>query len=94
MNYEQTIDYLFTRLPLFSRIGAAAYKPNLDNTIRLCESLDNPAYKIQICSYRRYQWQRIGQSHAGGYPANGRIQNRALYLAAFKRFQGKNKSKW
>jgi len=47
MNYKQTIDYLFTRLPLFSRIGAAAYKPNLDNTIRLCESLDNPHTKFK-----------------------------------------------
>ena len=47
MNYEQTIHYLFTRLPVFSRIGAAAYKPNLDNTIRLCESLDNPQTKFK-----------------------------------------------
>jgi dihydrofolate synthase / folylpolyglutamate synthase len=42
MTYEQTLDYLFTRLPLFSRIGAAAYKENLDNTIRLCGYLNNP----------------------------------------------------
>ncbi|MEY4876367.1 MAG: hypothetical protein RL708_1516, partial [Bacteroidota bacterium] len=26
MNYQQTIDYLFSRLPMFHRIGAAAYK--------------------------------------------------------------------
>ena len=42
MNYEQTVEYLFTKLPLFSRIGAAAYKADLDNTIRLCELLGNP----------------------------------------------------
>jgi dihydrofolate synthase / folylpolyglutamate synthase len=42
MNYPQTIDYLFSRLPMFSRIGAAAYKADLTNTIRLCDSLDNP----------------------------------------------------
>ena len=47
MNYQQTIHYLFRRLPLFSRIGAAAYKPNLDNTIRLCESLGNPHKKFK-----------------------------------------------
>jgi len=47
MNYQQTINYLFTRLPVFSRIGAAAYKPNLDNTIRLCESLENPQTKFK-----------------------------------------------
>ncbi|MEO7984253.1 MAG: folylpolyglutamate synthase/dihydrofolate synthase family protein [Bacteroidota bacterium] len=47
MNYQQTLDYLFARLPMFSRIGAAAYKADLDNTIRLCESLDNPQHKFK-----------------------------------------------
>lgn len=42
MNYQATIDYLFSRLPLFSRIGAAAYKPDLSNTIELCATLGNP----------------------------------------------------
>ena len=42
MTYRQTLNYLFTRLPMYSRIGAAAYKPDLNNTIRLCESLGNP----------------------------------------------------
>lgn len=42
MTYQETIDYLFTRLPMFSRIGAAAYKKDLHNTIALCEALGNP----------------------------------------------------
>lgn len=42
MNYLQTIDYLFTRLPMFSRVGAAAIKKDLHNTILLCEALGNP----------------------------------------------------
>jgi dihydrofolate synthase/folylpolyglutamate synthase len=42
MNYQETLDYLFTRLPMFSRIGAAAFKKDLTNTIRLCEALGNP----------------------------------------------------
>ncbi len=42
MNYQQTTDYLFSRLPMFSRMGAAAYKADLTNTIKLCESLSNP----------------------------------------------------
>jgi dihydrofolate synthase / folylpolyglutamate synthase len=47
MNYLQTLDYLFTRLPMFSRIGAAAYKADLSNTIRLCDSLGNPQNKFK-----------------------------------------------
>ncbi len=42
MNYQQTLDYMYARLPMFQRIGSAAYKANLDNTIALCELLDNP----------------------------------------------------
>lgn len=40
--YQQTIDFLFSRLPMFSRVGASAYKPSLDNTIALCAALGNP----------------------------------------------------
>jgi dihydrofolate synthase/folylpolyglutamate synthase len=42
MTYQQTVDYLYSRLPMFSRIGAAAIKKDLDNTIRLCNALGNP----------------------------------------------------
>lgn len=47
MNYEQTLDYLFTKLPMFSRLGAAAYKADLTNTILLCNAIDNPQHKFK-----------------------------------------------
>ncbi len=47
MTYDQTIDYLFTRLPMFSRLGAAAYKEDLTNIIRLCDYLGNPEKKFK-----------------------------------------------
>lgn len=47
MNYEETINYLFTFLPMFQRIGAAAYKADLSNTIALMEALDNPQNKFK-----------------------------------------------
>src|SRR6188768_1852900 len=47
MTYQQTIDYLFTRLPMFSSIGAAAFKKDLTNTLRLCEFLGNPHQKFK-----------------------------------------------
>ncbi|WP_071595306.1 bifunctional folylpolyglutamate synthase/dihydrofolate synthase [Segetibacter koreensis] len=42
LNYQQTIDYLFHRLPMFSRLGPAAFKGDLTNTIKLCEAVGNP----------------------------------------------------
>ena len=47
MRYQETVDYLYTRLPMFSRIGAAAIKPNLDNTIAICAFLGHPEKKIK-----------------------------------------------
>ena len=47
MNYKATLDYLFSRLPMFQRIGAAAYKANLDNTWALMDALDSPEKKIK-----------------------------------------------
>jgi len=47
MNYLQTIEYLFSRLPMYSRIGAAAFKKDLTNTITLCEYLGNPHHKFK-----------------------------------------------
>lgn len=42
MNYRQTLDYLFAQLPMFHRIGAAAYRADLGNTKALCAQLGHP----------------------------------------------------
>lgn len=42
MNYQQTLDYLFSQLPMFQRVGASAYKADLNNTIELCKLLHHP----------------------------------------------------
>src|SRR5450755_4276802 len=47
MDYPQTIEYLFARLPLFSRIGAAAYKADLTNIQALSKELGNPENKFK-----------------------------------------------
>lgn len=47
MTYEESIHYLYNKLPMFSHSGAKAYKADLKNTITLCEYLNNPQYKIK-----------------------------------------------
>src|SRR5262245_7568074 len=42
MTYQEAIDYLMSTLPMFSRIGMAAYKKDLTNTIELCNYLGKP----------------------------------------------------
>src|SRR5579883_3397547 len=47
MNYAETVEYLFHKLPMFSRIGAAAYRKDLDNTWRLSEFAGNPERRFK-----------------------------------------------
>ena len=42
MNYQQTLDFLYNRLPVFQRTGKAAYKGSLDNTVYLDTALHHP----------------------------------------------------
>ena len=45
--YQQTLDYLYTSQPAFHQVGAAAYKPGLDNTLSLMEHLGNPHIQLR-----------------------------------------------
>jgi dihydrofolate synthase / folylpolyglutamate synthase len=47
MTYQQTLDYLFSQLPMFSRIGGAAIKKDITNTVKLCRYIGNPQEKFK-----------------------------------------------
>ncbi len=42
MNYQQTINYLFSQLPMFQRVGPQAFKKDLGNIVALCKHLKAP----------------------------------------------------
>ena len=48
MNYEEAVEYLFSQLPMFHRIGAAAYKPDIGNISQLSAALGNPHLKFPV----------------------------------------------
>ena len=66
MNYQETLDFLYLQLPMFSRIGSAAYKKDLTNTIALCEHFNHPQNKFKSI-------------HIGGTNGKGSTTN---YLAS------------
>jgi dihydrofolate synthase/folylpolyglutamate synthase len=47
LSYTETEKYLYERLPMFQRIGPAAYKKDLRNTQVLCEALGHPERKFK-----------------------------------------------
>ena len=42
MNYQETLDYLFSRLPMYQRTGAAAYKADIGNIVAASKYLGDP----------------------------------------------------
>ncbi len=58
MNYTATIQYLYSRLPVFQRDGHSAYKPGLGNTLRMDNRLGNP--------HRNYQCIHVAGTNGKG----------------------------
>lgn len=46
-SYKEVLSYLYDQLPMFHRIGAAAYKANLDNTHKIMQLLNHPEQKFK-----------------------------------------------
>ena len=47
MNYQQTLDYMFSALPMYHRIGAAAYKADIQPTLDMMAALGNPERRFR-----------------------------------------------
>lgn len=62
MNYQETLNWLFSQLPMFQREGQAAYKANLDNTL----ALD---------AYFRYPHRRYRTIHVAGTNGKGSVSH-------------------
>lgn len=47
MTYSAVLDFLYSQLPMYQRVGKTAFKKDLSNTIALCDVLGNPQDKFQ-----------------------------------------------
>lgn len=47
MNYQETLDWMFSQLPMYQRQGKTAFKKDLTNTLALAEHLKNPHKKFK-----------------------------------------------
>ena len=47
-SYKDAVSWLFEQFPSYQQIGAAAYKPDLSNTIQLLELVGNPQEKLKF----------------------------------------------
>jgi len=46
-HYQNTLDWMFAQLPMYHKVGVAAYKKDLTNTWLLSEHLNHPERKIK-----------------------------------------------
>jgi len=58
LNYDQTLNYLFEKLPMFQNIGKFALTKDLTNTIKLLEFIGNP--------HLHTKWIHIGGTNGKG----------------------------
>jgi dihydrofolate synthase/folylpolyglutamate synthase len=47
MNYKDTLDWMFSKLPMYQRQGKTAFKKDLTNTLVLAEHLNNPHMRFK-----------------------------------------------
>ena len=47
MSYSEAVSYLYSSRPPFHQVGAAAYKPGLENTLRLMAHVGNPHEQLR-----------------------------------------------
>ncbi len=70
MTYSEVIHFLYEQLPMFSRIGAPAFKKDLTNIKALCNALGNPQEKFQCI-------------HVGGTNGKGSVSH--MLAAVFQK---------
>jgi len=58
MNYKEAIDFLYASLPMFHRVGKAAYKANLNNTLELDKYFSYP--------HKKYKTIHVGGTNGKG----------------------------
>jgi dihydrofolate synthase/folylpolyglutamate synthase len=74
MDYKETIQYLYDALPVFHRIGKAAYKANLDNSVALDRYFG--------CPHKRYPTVHVAGTNGKGSVAH--IVASVLHAAGYK----------
>jgi len=47
VSYQESVTYLYVSRPPFHQVGASAYKPGLENTLRLMAQVGNPHEQLQ-----------------------------------------------
>ncbi|EGV42457.1 bifunctional folylpolyglutamate synthase/dihydrofolate synthase [Bizionia argentinensis JUB59] len=62
MTYQDTLSWMFSKLPMYQRQGKSAFKANLDNSISFANHLNNPQNQIKTI-------------HVGGTNGKGSTSN-------------------
>jgi dihydrofolate synthase/folylpolyglutamate synthase len=74
LDYKETIQYLYDALPVFHRVGKAAYKANLDNSILLDSHFGHP--------HRKYKTVHVAGTNGKGSVSH--IIASVLHAAGYK----------
>lgn len=74
MNYQETIQWLFSQLPMFQRVGSQAFKKDLGNITALCAHLGQP----------QNQFKSVHLAGTNGKGSTAHILSAILQTAGYK----------
>ena len=60
MNYKETLDWMFNKLPMYQTQGATAYRKDITNTVLLAKHLGNPERHLTRLPDRKCPERRAG----------------------------------
>ena len=70
MTYKDTIEWMFSQLPMYQRQGKTAFKKDLTNILAFCDVLKHPEHKFKSI-------------HVGG--TNGKGSTSHIFLVFYKK---------
>ncbi len=90
MNYHDTINWMFSQLPMYQNQGKSAYKKDLDNTINLVKHLNNPHLKFKSIHVAGTNGKGSTSHMLASVLQESGYKVGLIYISPFKRFQRTN----
>ena len=93
MNYQETVEYLFTSTPVFEKIGAKAYKPGLDTMYKMDEHFGHPHNQYK-CTILQEPTEKVHHPIHLLQSCRAKAIRSAFHISTSCRFQRTHSRKW
>ena len=86
MNYQDTIDYLFQKLPIYQNSGKINYKEDIGNIVQACSILGNPHLNFKSIHVQGTNGKGSCSHMMSSILQEAWLQSWFIHLSSLKRF--------